>query len=205
MPKQQTASGVDPYFSLSSRVTPSEQRKRRADRMRRRYWADPGKARVYARKQYARNHEQLRAKSLAYWRSHREEILAKRRVRRHEAARNRPPRAMLSAEDRKTRKRAYYETNRGRTLAQNREYRNRPGIREKVRERRRKNRDTVLRQKRDSYRRNREKILTQQKGGGKHRYLPTSKEGVNLPSRVALQNPSDAQLQQTQPASLVSI
>ena len=35
--------------------------------------------------------------------------------------------------------------------------------------------------------------------------LPTSKEGVNLPSRVALQNPSDAQLQQTQPVSLVSI
>lgn len=131
--------------------------------MRRRYWDDPGKARAYARKQYARNHEQLRAKSLAYWRSHREEILAKRRVRRHEAARNRPPRAMLSAEDRKIRKRAYYEKNRERTLAQNREYRNRREIREKVRERRRKNRDTVLRWKRDSYHRNREKILTQQK------------------------------------------
>src|SRR5437660_1652707 len=42
--------------------------------MRRRYWDDPGKARSYARKQYARNHEQLRAKSLAYWRSHREEM-----------------------------------------------------------------------------------------------------------------------------------
>ena len=131
--------------------------------MRRRYWDDPGKARAYAREQYARNRELLRAKSLAYWRSHCEEILAKRCVRRREAARDRPPRAKLSAEERKIRKRAYYERNRERTLAQIREYRNRPDIREKVRERRRKNRDTVLRWKRDSYRRNSERILAQQK------------------------------------------
>ena len=131
--------------------------------MRRRYWDDPGKARSYARKWYAPNRDRLRAKSFAYWRSHREEILAKHRVRRREAARNRAPRAELSAEDRKIRKRAYYEKNRERTLAQNREYRNRPDIREKVRERKRKNRDTVLRWKRDSYRRNRERILAQQK------------------------------------------
>ena len=131
--------------------------------MRRRYWDDPGKARSYARKWYAPNRDRLRAKSFAYWRSHREEILAKHRVRRREAARNRAPRAELSAEDRKIRKRAYYEKNRERTLAQNREYRNRPEIRAKVRERRRKNRDTVLRWKRDSYRRNRQKILTRQK------------------------------------------
>ena len=131
--------------------------------MRRRYWDDPGKARSYARKWYAPNRDRLRAKSFAYWRSHREEILAKHRVRRREAARNRPPRTKLSVEERKTRKCAYYEKNRERTLAQNREYRNRPEIREKVRERRRKNRDTVLRWKRESYRRNREKILTQQK------------------------------------------
>jgi len=131
--------------SYSSLVTPSEQRKRRADRMRRHYWDDPEKARSYARKWYTRNRERLRAKSLAYWRSHREEILAKCRVRRREAARNRPLRAKLSVEERKTRKRAYYKKNRERTLAQNREYRNRPDIREKVRDRRRKNRDTVLR------------------------------------------------------------
>ena len=131
--------------------------------MRRRYWDDPGKARAYAREQYARNPELLRAKSLAYWRSHRGEILAKRRVRRREAAWNRPPRAKLSVEERKIRKRACYEKNRERTLAQNREYRNRPDIREKVRERRRNNRDTVLRWKRDWYRRNRERILVQQK------------------------------------------
>ena len=149
--------------SYSSLVTASQQRKRRADRMRRRYWDNPGKARDYAREQYARNRELLRAKSLGYWRSHREEILANQRVRRCEAARNRPPRAKLSVEERKTRKRAYYEKNRPRTLAQNREYRNRPEIREKVRERRRKNRDTVLRWKRDSYRRNRERTLAQQK------------------------------------------
>src|SRR5437016_13171196 len=91
--------------------------------MRRRYWDDPGKARSYARKWYAPNRDRLRAKSFAYWRSHREEILAKHRVRRREAARNRAPRAELSAEDRKIRKRAYYEKNRERTLAQNREYR----------------------------------------------------------------------------------
>src|SRR5204863_1683747 len=121
---KQRYSQTDPHFSLSSHVTPSEQRKRRADRMRRRYWNDPGKARAYAREQYALNRELLRAKSLAYWRSHREEILAKRRVRRCEAARNRPPRAKLSVEERKTRKRAYYETNRERSLAQIREYRN---------------------------------------------------------------------------------
>jgi hypothetical protein len=131
--------------------------------MRRRYWDDPEKARSYARKWYARNRERLLEKSLAYWRSHREEILAERRARRRETAWNRPPRAKLSAEERKIRKRAYYEKNRERTLAQNREYRNRPEIREKVRERRRKNRDTVLRWKRDSYRRNRERILAQQK------------------------------------------
>ena len=131
--------------------------------MRRRYWEDPGKARSYARKWYGRNRERLRAKSLAYWRSHREEILAKRRAGRRETARNRPPRAKLSAEDKKIRKRGYYEKNRERTLAQNREYRNRPEIRERVRERRRNNRDTVLRWKRDSYRRNRERTLAQQK------------------------------------------
>jgi Prasinovirus endonuclease VII len=131
--------------------------------MRRRYWDDPEKARSYAREWYTRNREQLRAKSLAYWRSHREEILAKHRAQRREAARNRPPRVKLSVEERKTRKRAYYEKNRERTLAQVRGYRNRPEIREKVRERRRKNHDTVLRWKRDSYRRNRERILAQQK------------------------------------------
>jgi hypothetical protein len=131
--------------------------------MRRRYWEDPGKARSYARKWYGRNRERLRAKSLVYWRSHREEILAKRRAGRREAARNRAPRAKLSAEDKKIRKRGYYEKNRERTLAQNREYRNTPEIREKVRERRRRNRDTVLRWKRKSYRRNRERILAQQK------------------------------------------
>ncbi len=131
--------------------------------MRRRYWDDPEKARSFARKWYTRNRERLRAKSFVYWRSHREEILAKQRVRRRDAARNRPQTARLSVEERKTRKRAYYEKNRQRTLTQNREYRNRPEIREKARERRRNNRDTVLRWKRDSYRRNRERILAQQK------------------------------------------
>jgi len=131
--------------------------------MRRRYWDDPEKARSYARKWYTRNRERLRAKSFAYWRSRREEILAKCRARRREAARHRPPRAKLSAEDRKIRKLAYYEKHKERILAQHRAYRNRPEIREKMRERRRKNRDTVLRWKRDSYRRNREKILTWQK------------------------------------------
>jgi hypothetical protein len=47
--------------------------------------------------------------------------------------------------------------------------------------------------------------LREMSRSGKHRYLATSKEGVNLPSRVALQNPSDAQWQQTQPASLVLV
>src|SRR5439155_24140429 len=133
LPKE--VSGAGPYFSLSSNVTPSKQRKRRADPMRRRYWDDPGKARAYAREQYARNRERLRAKSLAYWRSHREEILAKQRVRRREAARNRPPRMTLSVEERKTRKRAYDENNRERTLPQNREYRTSPDIRERVHQR----------------------------------------------------------------------
>lgn len=143
-------------------MTPSE-RKRHADLVRRRYWDDPEKARSYARKWYASNLEPLRAKALAYWRSHREEILAKKSFRRLQATRNRPPRAKLSVEERKTRKRAYYKKNRQRSLAQNREYRNRPEIREKMRERRRKNRDTVLRWKRDWYRRNSEKVLARQK------------------------------------------
>jgi hypothetical protein len=131
--------------------------------MRRRYWNDPEKARSYARNWYASNQERLRAKSFAYWRFHRSEILMKRRTRRRQVARNRPPRAKLSAKDRKIRKRVYYEKNRERTLPQNREYRNRPEVREKARERRRKNRDTILRWKHGWYRRNREKILIQQK------------------------------------------